>query len=863
MLLDKIIFRELVRSPEDFAKEKELQIVSTETEEGARNAAKLPLEESVTFELTPAKSDWGEADQVAVELFVPEGAKVTASLRVNCSSHTPGLQGDDYMHVHYRYLHTGWGRVEFPYENFLIFGIPDQWRAVSMVSLTLSAAWKAELLLGNMHVERRERATGPRMTDEELFAELDLSRPALRAVAAAVEAQDYAKARKALARYFRNRRDVQHNYPQGTVLDRSFDTRTADQICRHFVLGQQLGPDLDWRANPIGYLEWMHAFNRHGFLVELVGAYRTTADERYAEKLGYLISTWTKVSPVPVGNNGGGDPAWETLSTACRINRVWPHVWFALQDSPAFAEDTRIDMLKSFYEHAEHLVPYPTGCNWLVAESQAMATVGILFPELRKASSWRNAGMKRLDREMARQVYPDGAQFELTAGYHWMCASLFTDIYELAIRNGYGFSHEFAQSLERMYEYLMHVTRPDGTRPSFNDASGMDGSAREALARGAKLFERADFQYVATDGREGTEPSQRSHAFEYAGHYVLRSGWRPADRYAIVDAGPFGSAHQHEDKLSLELYAYGTPFVVDPGIASYLDDPWTHHARHTAAHNTILVDGKGQNRRGNLERGEHAPNRPQPNLWASGTALDLLMSQYEDGYTDLDKAQVAAHHRAVVFVKPDYWLVWDVVEGRGEHTLEALYHFMPMIVQIEEGTKIARTNRLGRPNLELLPFLAAPALEAEVVCGSQDPVQGWVVSGGQLVPAPVVRYSLAAELPASLGLVAFPFETGLSSGIRVERIPLTVEGTVAPAVEGVAVKVARPNGTADVIILLRSPQTEVTFEDFTASGQAVLVALDPDGKLRHAALVNGTRLARGEDELLAADSQVALQEKTF
>jgi len=50
----------------------------------------------------------------------------------------------------------------------------------------------------------------------------------------------------------------------------------------------------------------------------------------------------------------------------------------------------------------------------------------------------------------------------------------------------------------------------------------------------------------------------------------------------IIDAGPYGTAHQHEDKLNFELYAYGNHLVVDPGTYRYNEDsPWRgFYARH-------------------------------------------------------------------------------------------------------------------------------------------------------------------------------------------------------------------------------------------------------------------------------------------
>jgi len=820
-----------------------------------QGAARVPASPKETvIEFSPTETDWQDADQLTLYVFIPEGSDASARLRVDSSSTTPGLVGNDYVHCYYRYLHSGWGRIEFPYENMLIFGIPDRWRQVSRVSLSLQGNGTGDFLIGDLVIEKRERVAGPRMTDEELFAALDLSRPELESVRAAAERDGLEAARSALATYMRTRHGPRHGFATSPEPQADYDSTEADQICRHYILQQQLDQEIDWRANPIGYLEWMHAFNRHSFLNTLVEAYLATGDEKYAAKLDYLLSTWLEQNPVPIGNNGGGDPAWETLSAACRIatgNQTWPRIWYALQESPSFREETRISMLKSFYEHAEHLIIYPTGHNWLVAESAAITTVGILFPEFRRAEDWRNTGMERLEREMRYQVYPDGAQFELSPGYHRMCGQLFSNVYDLARRNGHPISDEFARRLEAMYLYTMHITRPDGTRPSLNDASASDISTAPELRHGHALFGRPELAYVASEGKEGVAPDVTSKAFPYAGHYVMRTGWDRDALWALVDAGPYGAAHQHEDKLSLELYAYGTRFILDPGIASYLDDPLTHHFRATSAHNTVLVDGKGQDRRTTVPRSRYRIEEPEPASWASSERLDYLWAEYSDGYSGMEPENAPVHGRLVLFWKPLFWIVWDTLQGTGEHEMSVLWHFGPMLVQAQTGG-VVRSNRLGLPNLELLPLGSHDGVE--IVCAEQDPMQGWLTVSEpfrQVVPAPVVIYRKKGILPLGCGVVAAPFLSGASSGYAVKSLR---DGAVQGGGSYLATTIADSRG-ASVDVLYANTPCGLTLGRLRASAQGLLLSRGSDGVCEYAAALNCRRASR--DDMVLVDSDEA------
>ena len=78
----------------------------------------------------------------------------------------------------------------------------------------------------------------------------------------------------------------------------------------------------------------------------------------------------------------------------------------------------------------------------------------------------------------------------------------------------------------------------------------------------------------------------------------MRSDWSRDARYLLFRASPFGGFHGHEDKLSIEVSAYGTPLLVDAGTYTYNErDPYRDHFVSSHAHNTVVIDGMSQVRR--------------------------------------------------------------------------------------------------------------------------------------------------------------------------------------------------------------------------------------------------------------------------
>ena len=799
--------------------------------EGGRGVS---VRQGQQFTLDAGSRDLSAGDQLIFTAYVPAGDGLNLGLRLETSSRTQGIEGPDQFFTSnikgpaQRLPEYGWGEMEYPVENFHVHGIPDGWKDVTAIHVTVNAHADG-VLVGELRLQKRRKAPGPRLTDDGLLKLLDPDRPELSAVRSADEAGDVSGALAALLDHYRQRVDPQHIYgPEPRQA--GYDTAAADRICRHFINGQQLSEELDWRANPIGYLEWMHAFNRHGFFHTLLEAYCATGTEKYAEKLDELVHSWIRANPVPLRNNGGGDPAWETLSTAVRVYGSWLRVFFGLQESPRLRDETRIMMLKSLYAHAEHLMERSATFenNWLIVESQAVALIGMLFPEFRRSQDWRSEGWRRLAAQMGRQIHPDGMQYELSPGYHVMSVRGFLQPYRIAKLNGSPLPEGFEERLASAHRAIMRLTRPDVALPAPNDSGGCSLTSAPGspfLAEAGRLFSEQDMLWVGTGRQEGTPPRERSVALDHAGYYVMRSGWSPDDRYLFFDAGPLGKSHQHEDKLNFELYAYGQPLILDPGISSYMRERWTDYYRSTAAHNTLLLDGKGQCRRRNEDREAHHRSVAGQNTWLTGDVADFVSSAYGSGYDGVDGRFV--HRRSILFVRDAYWVLFDEMAGEGEHRVDWLFHFRPTRVLVDAEHACIRTSRKSGPNLDLLPWPHCACAEATVVTGRQDPVQGWISVGGEDVPAPTGIFSLAAPLPVRMAVLMAPYNAGTHCGYATQRIE-------APA-DVWACEVTREDGATDRIAYrwrLHEANRRYAIGGRETAADVLLIRRLPDGSER-------------------------------
>jgi hypothetical protein len=143
-------------------------------------------------------------------------------------------------------------------------------------------------------------------------------------------------------------------------------------------------------------------------------------------------------------------------------------------------------MLESMWEQADYLMHFGGGGNWLVCEKSGLVTMGIVYPEFKDADVWLKMGWDTLARELETQVYPDGAQIELTPHYHSATLSSFQRAYDIAELNQAPIPPAYRDRMELMYEYLMYVVKPDGFIPMLNDSD--HGNMRGWMQDGAKLI---------------------------------------------------------------------------------------------------------------------------------------------------------------------------------------------------------------------------------------------------------------------------------------------------------------------------------------------------------------------------------------
>lgn len=501
-----------------------------------------------------------------------------------------------------------------------------------------------------------------------LLSRLDVDRAGMEQVRQS--AGDLQSAGKHLLTYFRRRSLVKHPIDRtakttffGETPDEK-DLKWADEALEHVFVGQPAypshfcGDDINWNSRPVPDMEWVWQLNRMYFWNAMGRVYWQTGDEKYAEEWCRQLLDWTRKNP----NDAEHKYAWRSIETGIR-GYNWPGLFQRFIDAPSFSSEVLVAFLNSCYEHAEFLMTkYKSGSNWGLMEAEGMAFIAITFPEFKQAEAWRTEAFRRLNNEINIQVYPDGHQRELAMGYHLGCIRWFLRTYELAKMNGLdtAFPASYLEAIEKMCEVPMKLCMPDGTNVQFGDAwVGTPGQHKEKFEEWAASFERDDFLYLATEGKEGVTPESTAFALEKSGLYSMRSSWDKDAICLVLKCGPDGGGHSQPDNGTFDLYAGGRNLMPDAGSYIYSGNPegraWF---RQTQVHQTLTLNG------------ENSRYAPKLLLWKPGKELDVLVVENES-YEQL------THRRAVFFVDKRYFIIVDEAYGSAVGDVDIHFQLAP------------------------------------------------------------------------------------------------------------------------------------------------------------------------------------------
>ncbi len=502
----------------------------------------------------------------------------------------------------------------------------------------------------------------------------------------------------------------------------------------------QFEGEIDWLFNPTANseyptAEWQVQLNRHYQWIGLADKYKKTKDPKYAQAFENELRSWVRQCPRPDDNGMGLPGTWRLIEVGIRSSWTWPYAFEMFRDSEDVSDEAYWLMISAMHEHGMHLLLWPTKRNFKTMESNGLTHVGVMFPEFRMSPTFHQTGLDRVIAEFERQVYPDGVQDELAPSYGVVAMSnLYSALQAARPHQHFGFEvpPRIIERTAQMAEALGVSADPEGHSPPIHDSPEHDLHG---------LYD--DFANHVDAKRFSTYPwnEDRADLLPWAGWCTMRRD----GRYCLVDAGPYGTGHQHADALQMFAYAYDRWLLIDPGKPMYNQSPKTKHVRSSRGHNVVLIDNCGHYAKPRRRIATH----PWPmslnndgDVWATA-AKRLAMAVDDDNNPVTD-----FWHERVVLDGPDFgWVVIVRLQPGDDlpHSWSWLWHTAADQIKIDHDPLTATVAYDDGPGLLVQPIGDAK-LKAAVHEGKTDiPMFGWRQTMDQSDPEPAPMLLIESE----------------------------------------------------------------------------------------------------------------------
>jgi hypothetical protein len=533
--------------------------------------------------------------------------------------------------------------------------------------------------------------------------------------------------------------------------------------------GRRWDPRTMSRKLPVSFedgsdIKWPWELGRLQHLPAVAHAFQLTGRARYAQLVLSQIEGFIDDNPYRRGAQ------WMSpMDAAMRaVSMSWAFELCAGAAEPLL----RAKVYRSLWAHGKFLASHLEEAtlvpgNHLLADLLGLTWLGCLYPSLAGAPRWRREGLRRLRRELAVQVLPDGGSFESSTGYQRLVFEMAALAALIAGANDEPVA-DLVGVVRRMGAFTANVLQPDGRVPQLgdNDAGRVWSFVKRPpnehrylpplaalMTHDAGLARSVPFD-PEVQLLLGSEAAERHARLASAAAPALprvrvqaASGiatCRHEGFFALFAAMPPGQVglggHHHNDQLSLLLFD-GKDLIVDPGTYAYTADPAARNRfRSSHAHAVPELDGR-------------EPETPSSDLFflPQRGETQLLAGEETVGGARFQGTLrfghgLAVERSVVLHCDPPMIRIEDRVLDNpgGTHTLTLRFPLAPG-VQVEAEDGVARLLRPGLRAWEVRG-VSGPAAALSVEAGEYSETYGSKVASSVLVATAI------ATAPFTLGI---------------------------------------------------------------------------------------------------------------
>jgi len=284
-----------------------------------------------------------------------------------------------------------------------------------------------------------------------------------------------------------------------------------------------------------------------------------------------------------------------------------------------------------------------------------------------------NGLLRKLEDHMAASYLADGSYGEGISYHEFDAETLGPAL--AAIQRAFGIDYWTQTHVLDSLSYPLYVlAKPASASPDMGDTHPPAGHGIGPIVYRSKdpvvrwyysQFDRSSLtKFIFYDDSVAPAPPTlpTSKIFRDRGNAVFRSGWDGEDIVFLYRAGP-NFNHHHADQGSFLLTAFGEVLISEGNWSDYYKDPYyATFFTQAIGHNTVLV-GRNFESQTIADTPQFKALNRYPRITDSITTdfYDSLASDLSPVYSE----SLGRYTRSVVFLKPDYFVVFDDLKTIG------------------------------------------------------------------------------------------------------------------------------------------------------------------------------------------------------
>jgi Heparinase II/III-like protein len=491
--------------------------------------------------------------------------------------------------------------------------------------------------------------------------------------------------------------------------------------------------DANWSLDPFDDPTWVQTYQSGAWIETLIAGYldRAPSADAYRARAKALLLSWIRNVPIA---------ARDALTLICSSEAFPGHSWIEEQIPPMVN-----------YQAAHWMGAWNHGLK----QDLQLLDIGCAYPAGAfggQARRWRQVAYQQMLASFAPNplgpaVDAQGATNEQATGYANFAYGLWTQAEQRLAACGYSLPSWIRSRIALMPMFVAQAAQPDGKLVQIGDT----------YVETPRSTPGTPLQYVGTQGRSGSPPSQRIAVYR-AGYVFGRSTWRPfgSASFYSLRFGPGRQVHGHEDHMSLTYYARGRNLLVNAGHYGYQNTPYRAYLLSPEASNVLVMPGVP------FSRGAPTYLTRQV-IGANGQFFEFSDTAFDGNPRDRS-----------VYVSQDPGLVLVFDRASGASRYQQLWHLDPGLTV----TRVSRSYAIATaPGTQLeirqipLPGQVIARGSTQVVRGQVNPYQGWVSQQMlQRIPAPVITMTRTGSSAAILTLIA-PSGPGTAVSTAITQRP--------------------------------------------------------------------------------------------